>query len=92
MNVILTYQGHFQDGRRFVPDGHMVKIPTNRRVIVNVLEDVVCDVETAINQRVDALDKILAEALEAEHELSDSDWNEFESLRSQSNFVREINL
>ena len=38
------------------------------------------------------LDKIFLEAAEAESELSEADWNEFENLRSYNNFARKINL
>ena len=91
MDMIQAYQGYFHAGR-FIPDISSVKIPENRRVIVNVLEDVASNAEVAIQQRVDALDKIFAKAKEAENELSEADWIEFENLRSQSNFTRAVDL
>jgi hypothetical protein len=39
MAQLQAYQGYFQADGRFVPDNLLVKIPTNKRVIVNILVD-----------------------------------------------------
>ena len=37
--MIETYQGHFQEDVQFIADNIVVKIPTNRRVIINILDE-----------------------------------------------------
>jgi len=44
--MIQAYQGYFQEDGRFIADNLMVKIPINRRVIVNVLDDEAINTET----------------------------------------------
>jgi len=89
MDMIQAIQGHFCDDWRFVPDVKMGKAPTNKRIIVNVLDTIS---NSTAQQRLDALDKIFAEAKKAEGELSDEEWKEFENLRSESNFSRAVDL
>ena len=45
MSQVQAYQGYFHAGQ-FIPDNRRVRIPENRRVIVNVLdEEVIGDIE-----------------------------------------------
>jgi uncharacterized protein with von Willebrand factor type A (vWA) domain len=37
--MVQAYQGYFQSDGRFISDNVSIKIPTMRRVIVNVLDD-----------------------------------------------------
>lgn len=43
--MIQAYQGHFQDDGRFIADNAAVKIPAYRRVIINILDEII-DAET----------------------------------------------
>jgi len=44
-----AYQGYFQEDVRFITDDVVVKIPTHRRIIINVLDESV-DMETTTNE------------------------------------------
>ena len=89
--MVQTYQGYFQDDGRFIPDGVSVKVPTRRRAIVNVLDEIIeydTDVsqkERDIQDRVDRIDLILAAALDAEDEMTEEEWDEMLSLRARTN-------
>ena len=92
MEMIQTYQGHFLEDGRFVPDSVSAKIPVGRRAIVNILGDEVSDVhaaphaEVSNQQKAVSIKQILADALEVENDvLTDADWNEMANLRSQTN-------
>jgi len=43
--MIQTFQGHFKEDGQFVAGNNVVKIPTYRRVIINVLDEII-DTET----------------------------------------------
>ena len=45
--MIQAYQGHFQEDGKFIANNRIIKIPVNRRVIVNILEDEISNAETA---------------------------------------------
>ena len=89
--MVQTYQGYFQDDGRFIPDGVSVKVPTRRRAIVNVLDEIVEDdidvsqKERDIKDRVDRIDLILAAALDAEDEMTEEEWDEMLNLRAKTN-------
>ena len=50
--MIQAYQGHFKEDGLFIADNMIVKIPTNRRVIINVLDETV-DTEIMQNEEED---------------------------------------
>ena len=89
--MVQTYQGYFQDDGRFIPDGISVKVPTRRRAIVNVLDEVVKDdtgvsqKEREIQSRVARIDLILSAALDAEDEMTEEEWDEMLNLRAKTN-------
>ena len=37
--MVKTYKGYFAEDGRFVSDGAMVKLPVQRRAVVNVFDD-----------------------------------------------------
>ena len=39
--MIQAYQGHFKEDGRFVANNTVVKIPPNRLVIINVLDEII---------------------------------------------------
>ena len=91
--MIQTYQGYFQEDGSFIANGILVKPPTRRRAIINVLDDEITgSVETAqmesdLQQRIDEIKDILAGALAAEdNALTDEDWDEMADLRTSTNF------
>jgi len=99
--MIQTYQGYFQEDGRFIPDGILVKLPTRRRAIVNVFDDVVAgdnthpQTDAALQDRVERIRLILAAALEAEDDVMTEDaWAEMLTLRSQTNagLSRPVNI
>jgi len=45
--MIQAYQGYFQEDGRFIANNRIIKIPINRRVIVNILEDEIINSKTA---------------------------------------------
>jgi len=45
-----------------------------------------------IRKRLEAIDNIVAEAGEAENELTDAEWKEFANIRSQCDTTRRVNL
>jgi len=67
-------------------------MPVRRRAIVNILEDEMTDAnevihsKAGIQQKVATIKKILADASAAEKNgLTDADWDELSSLRTQTN-------
>jgi hypothetical protein len=99
MEMIQTYQGYFIEDGRFVSDGLLVKIPTRRRAIVNILDDEIDSTNHTVSnidntaerqERVFAIKEIIADALKTETEvgggvLADADWDETSNLRKQTN-------
>ena len=90
--MIRTYQGYFREDGRFITDGLLVKLPTKRRAIVNILDDDVVEArdtvqqETTNHQKAVIIKAILDSALAAEASvLSEADWSEMADLRSQTN-------
>jgi len=93
--MIQTYQGHFGEDGRFVPEGIVMKIPVGRRAIVNILDDEIVKPNTAHQKKSDDINKILADALQVENSsLTDADWDAMTTLRSQANagLARKIDL
>jgi len=39
--MIQAYQGHFKEDGRFIADNKIVKLPANKRVIINVLDEII---------------------------------------------------
>jgi len=90
--MVQTYQGYFIEDGRFISDSALVKLPTRRRAIVNILEEEVGEIDahsrsiTNPQDKLDRIRSILAAAkAEEDNTLSDDDWDEMLSLRSQSN-------
>ena len=90
--MIQTYQGYFQEDGRFLTDGLLIKLPTKRRAIVNILDDDVTEshntsrFENGHTKKTDVIKDILAGAFAAEDSvLSDADWDEMAGLRSRTN-------
>ena len=90
--MVHTYQGYFVEDGRFISDSALVKLPTRRRAIVNILEEEVVETDAHSRSTTDPQDKlerircILAAAkTEEDKTLSNEDWDEMLSLRSQSN-------
>jgi DNA-directed RNA polymerase beta subunit len=96
VSMIQTYQGYFRNDGYFVADSPSVKLPTMRRVIVNILDDE--HVEPAKNtsqQRAARLHKVLQDALAIENdELTGDDWDELANIRVKTNagMSRAVNL
>jgi len=90
--MVQTFQGYFVEDGRFFSDSTLVKLPTGRRAIVNILEEEVGETDApsrsiaCIQDKLERIKSILT-AAEAEEDstLGDDDWNEMQSLRSQSN-------
>jgi len=89
--MVQTYQGYFTEDGRFIPDGISVKLPTRRRAIVNVFveekaDNVLQEADTELQDRVQRISMIIKAASDAENDtLSDNDWDEMLTLRSQTN-------
>ena len=90
--MVQTYQGYFIEDGRFISDSALVKLPTRRRAIVNILEEEVGEIDapsrstTSIQDKLERIRSILTAAkAEEDSTLSDDDWNEMLSLRAQSN-------
>jgi len=90
--MVQTYQGYFVEDGSFISDSTLIKLPTRRRAIVNILEEEVGEIDatsrsiTSIQDKLERIRSILAAAkAEEDSTLSDDDWNEMLSLRSQSN-------
>ena len=87
--VVQAYQGYFQEGGRFIPDEKMIKIPTNRRVIVNILNDAVSEVKTTPQRQGEALKKLLTTLSAISDEPLDE---EFDEMLLQGFSFREVEL
>ena len=85
--MIKTYYGYFQEDGCFITDGIMVKLPTKKLAIVNVLEsEVVDNPYTAHSQsKLVAIKKIIADALDAEEAFTETDWDDMAYLRAKTN-------
>ena len=89
--MVQTYQGYFTEDGRFVPDGVFVKLPTRRRAIVNVFveetaDGILTEADRELQDRIQKISLIIKAASDAENDtLSDDDWGEMLTLRSQTN-------
>ena len=88
--VVQTYQAYFVDDGQFIADDTSVRLPTRRRAVVNIFEDEIADsdvalVDSAREERIKAIQEILAAAGAAEDELTEEDWEEFKNLRALTN-------
>ena len=95
MTTVQAYQGYFQADGRFIADIPTTKLPTMRRVIVNILEDeIVKPIEVARQQKAERLKKILDDALKVENNLTDDEWGDLENIRGKTNsgMTRTVNL
>jgi len=57
--MLQAYQGHFKEEVRFYVDNREVKLPTNKRVIINILDD---DINMANSEYLAKLDNAIEEA------------------------------
>ena len=48
--MLQAYQGYFQEDVKFVADNVILKIPPNKRIIINILDETV-DMETEQNEQ-----------------------------------------
>ena len=87
--MVQTYQGYFQEDGQFISGNTLIKLPTLRRTIVNILDDepvVDQDANNVIHQqRVDRILNIINQAREVESELTDDDWDELTNIRDLTN-------
>jgi len=87
--MVQTYQGYFQEDGQFISGNTLVKLPTLRRTIVNILDDEPVVDQDANNdihqQRVDRILNIINQAREVENELTDEDWDELTNIREHTN-------
>ncbi|MCL2225338.1 MAG: hypothetical protein FWB96_10275 [Defluviitaleaceae bacterium] len=61
--MLQAYQGHFREEVRFYVDNREVMIPTNKRVIINILDD---DIENSNADYLAKLDNAIEEARNGE--------------------------
>jgi len=85
-----VYEGYFDKGQFYV-EGQLIRLPEYRKVFITIIDEPIYE-NNSIQQRVAALDNFFANAEMAEGGLSDTDWHEFENLRSKNNFARTIDL
>jgi len=86
MEMLQAYQGYIQVDGRFVADNPSVKLPTQRKVIITILEDeYVRPANTDRQHKVSWFRKIMQEVSAAENELTDADWDELENIRKDTN-------
>jgi len=83
--MLRTYKGRYENGKFILPEIEKEIIPDNVNIIVTILED-----EPKQIDRLNIIEKIFADAQKIENELTDEEWAEFEKLRSQTNFSREV--
>lgn len=89
--MIQTYQGFFLEDGRFFTGGQPVRLPTKRRVIINILDDETADipVNTDVHhQQAAAVIKFLSDIAAIRDEdsvMTDVDWDELASIRSRTN-------
>jgi hypothetical protein len=79
MKMAIQHQGYYENGNYYLDD--VSDIP-DERVRVTVIFH---DVEDKRQQKVAAIKNILADALKAENDLTDEDWNQMANLRPQTN-------
>ena len=86
IEMLQAYQGYIQVDGRFVADNPSVKLPTQRKVIITILEDEYArPANTDRQHKVSWFRKIMQEASAAENELTDADWDELENIRKDTN-------
>ena len=96
--MVQTYQGYFQEDGQFVSGNTLIKLPTLRRTIVNVLDEepeVEQEQKNEINQqRVMRILNIINQAREVENDMTDKDWDELTNIRNTTNagFSRTVEL
>ena len=89
--MIQTYQGQFLDDVSFFVEGKLVKLPTKKQIIINVLDDEAPNQENVYNikpehKRVTTIKKLLDEARKKENDtLTDDDWDEMANIRAKTN-------
>jgi len=89
--MIQTYQGQFLDDVSFFVEGRLVKLPTKKRIIINVLDDEAPNQENVYNiksghQRVTTIKELLGKAGKMENDtLTDDDWDEMANIRAKTN-------
>jgi len=88
--MVQTYQGYFQEDGQFISGNTLVKLPTLKRTIVNVLDDepeAVLDLKKKVDQqRVSRILNIITQAQAVENEgMSNEDWDELINIRSSTN-------
>jgi hypothetical protein len=49
--MLQAYQGYFQENVRFIADNVIVKIPPNKRIIINILDEIT-DEETVREEEI----------------------------------------
>jgi hypothetical protein len=79
MQMAIQRQGYYENGAYFV--GDITDIPSERIRITVIFHDV----EDKRQQRMTAIKGILSDALRAENDLTDADWNEMANLRIKTN-------
>ena len=87
--MVQTYQGYFQEDGQFVSGNTLIKLPTLRRTIVNVLDEepeVEQEQKNEINQqRVMRILNIINQAREVENDMTDENWDELANIRDTTN-------
>jgi hypothetical protein len=88
MQMAIQRQGYYENGAYFISD--TTNIPSGRTRITVIFHDV----EDKTQQRVTAIKGILSDALRAEQDLTDADWEEMANLRLKTNLglSRGVNL
>jgi len=79
MATAIQRQGYYENGKCYIND--TTSIPNSRTRITVIFHDI----GEVRQKKLVAIKGILADALNAESELSDADWNEMAFLRSQTN-------
>ena len=77
--MAIQLEGYYERGNYFIND--VSSIPSKRTRITVIFHDV----EEKRHQKVAAIKEILADALNAESELTDADWDELANLRAGTN-------
>jgi hypothetical protein len=82
---VQAYQGYFREDGRFIPDSLLVKIPTNKRAIVNILDVEVVETKSRSQQQLEALDRFVDEIKSLDEQgiepLTDEDFSALENNR-----------
>ena len=87
--AIQAYQGYFQADGRFVPDNILVKIPANRRAIVNILDDEPTETKTLAQLQNEALKDFFSGIAEIDDEPID---DEFRAIVNSGISLREADV